>query len=106
MDWLIFFILGGWGSGWPRDPEDYWPKWCIACRLIIGGISAIIVNMLYPMDIGTGFMTAAVIWVAAWRAFFEPGDVVGVKLNPVGAPDVASCPEVFHEIIAGCERRT
>jgi hypothetical protein len=65
MDWLIFFILGGWGSGWPRDPEDYWPKWCIACRLIIGGISAIIVNMLYPMDIGTGFMTAAIISFAS-----------------------------------------
>ncbi len=46
-------------------------------------------------------LTGAPDWVAAWRMFFEPGDVVGVKLNPVGAPDVASCPEVFHEIIAG-----
>ena len=46
-------------------------------------------------------LTGAPDWIAAWRAFFEPGDVVGVKLNPVGAPDVASCPEVFHEIIAG-----
>ena len=43
---LIIFLLGGLGSGWPRDPEDYWPRWCIACRVIIGGLSAIIINVL------------------------------------------------------------
>lgn len=37
----------------------------------------------------------------AWRFFFRPGDVVGVKLNPVGQPHVISAPEVVHEIIAG-----
>lgn len=37
----------------------------------------------------------------AWRYFFEPGDVVGVKLNPVGRPHVISAPEVFLEIVAG-----
>jgi uncharacterized protein (DUF362 family) len=37
----------------------------------------------------------------AWRTFFEPGDVVGVKLNPVGRPHVISAPEVFHEILEG-----
>ncbi|MCW5981208.1 MAG: DUF362 domain-containing protein [Bryobacteraceae bacterium] len=37
----------------------------------------------------------------AWRAFFSPGDVVGVKLNPVGAPHVISAPEVFAEILEG-----
>jgi uncharacterized protein (DUF362 family) len=37
----------------------------------------------------------------AWRAFFEPGDVVGVKLNPVGRPFVVSAPEVFLEIVEG-----
>ncbi|HYM12763.1 MAG TPA: DUF362 domain-containing protein, partial [Bryobacterales bacterium] len=40
-------------------------------------------------------------WVAAWRLFFEPGDVVGIKVNPVGQPDVISSPPVLHEIIAG-----
>ena len=38
---------------------------------------------------------------AAWRQFFEPGDVVGIKLNPVGQPDVISSAEVVQEIIAG-----
>src|SRR4051812_43787013 len=37
----------------------------------------------------------------AWRQFFGPGDVVGVKLNPVGQPHVMSSPEVVREIIAG-----
>jgi uncharacterized protein (DUF362 family) len=38
---------------------------------------------------------------AAWSAFFEPGDVVGIKVNPVGAPHVISSPEVLNEIIGG-----
>ncbi len=40
---------------------------------------------------------------SAWRLFFEPGDVVGIKVNPVGGPLVISCPEVLHEIIRGLE---
>src|SRR5688500_7722165 len=32
----------------------------------------------------------------AWRYFFEPGDVVGIKLNPVGRPFVISSPEVVR----------
>lgn len=37
----------------------------------------------------------------AWRQFVEPGDVVGIKVNPVGQPHVISSPEVLREIIAG-----
>lgn len=37
----------------------------------------------------------------AWRVFFSPGDVVGIKLNPVGRPHVVSAPEVFLEIVEG-----
>lgn len=37
----------------------------------------------------------------AWRAFFQPGDVVGLKLNPVGMPYVISAAEVVQEIIEG-----
>ena len=37
----------------------------------------------------------------AWCTFFEPGDVVGIKLNPVGRPHVISSPETVNEIIAG-----
>jgi hypothetical protein len=39
-------------------------------------------------------------WQSAWKLFFQPGDVVGIKLNPVGRPHVISAPEVVREIIA------
>jgi Domain of unknown function (DUF362) len=48
-------------------------------------------------------LTGAPDWVAAWRSFFEPGEVVGIKLNPSSLPWVISAPEVVHEIIAGLE---
>src|SRR5579859_87170 len=35
-------------------------------------------------------LTGADSWTDAWRIFFEPGDVVGIKLNPVGQPLVKS----------------
>jgi uncharacterized protein (DUF362 family) len=50
---------------------------------------------------GMAELTGAGDWVAGWRAFFEPGDVVGIKVNPVGQPHVISCAEVIHEIVAG-----
>jgi uncharacterized protein (DUF362 family) len=37
----------------------------------------------------------------AWRYFFQPGDVVGLKLNPVGQPHVMSAPEMVMEIVDG-----
>ena len=48
-------------------------------------------------------LTGADGWADAWRRFFEPGDVVGIKLNPVGQPLVKSDATVVREIIAGLE---
>lgn len=48
-------------------------------------------------------LTGAPDWVQAWRMFFEKGDVVGIKLNPVSRPWVISSPEVVQEIVAGLE---
>jgi uncharacterized protein (DUF362 family) len=39
----------------------------------------------------------------AWRMFVQPGDVVGIKLNPVGRPFVISSPEVVRAIISGVQ---
>jgi len=55
------------------------------------------------MDRGMMDLTGAPSPVEAWRSFFEPSDVVGIKLNPVGRPDVISSPEAVHEIIAGLQ---
>jgi uncharacterized protein (DUF362 family) len=46
-------------------------------------------------------LTGAPDVTAAWRVFVEPGDIIGIKVNPVGAPRVISAPEVLREIIAG-----
>ena len=35
----------------------------------------------------------------AWRSFFGPSDVVGIKVNCSGAPQVMSSPEVVAEIV-------
>ena len=39
--------------------------------------------------------------VQAWRSFFEPGDVVGVKIVPNGYPLAHSSPELMLEVIDG-----
>jgi uncharacterized protein (DUF362 family) len=52
---------------------------------------------------GMAELTGAPDWVSAWRSFFEPGEVVGIKLNPASVPWVISAPEVVQEIIAGLE---
>jgi hypothetical protein len=41
--------------------------------------------------------------VDAWRSFFEPGDVVGIKMNPVGNPLANTTSELMLEVIAGLE---
>src|SRR5262245_20707361 len=48
-------------------------------------------------------LTGAERWADAWRRFFEPGDVVGIKVIPVGQPRVISDATVVQEIIAGLE---
>jgi hypothetical protein len=53
------------------------------------------------VDRGMKELTGADDSVSAWRGFFEPGDVVGVKMNPVGNPLANSSSELMLEIIEG-----
>jgi uncharacterized protein (DUF362 family) len=39
----------------------------------------------------------------AWSKFIEPKDIVGIKINPSGAPACCSSPEIVKEIVAGVE---
>lgn len=38
---------------------------------------------------------------SVWKSLFEPGDVVGIKVNPAGQPHVVSSIEIVWECIAG-----
>ncbi|HET6177559.1 MAG TPA: DUF362 domain-containing protein [Candidatus Sulfotelmatobacter sp.] len=39
----------------------------------------------------------------AWRKFVEPKDIVGIKINPSGAPACCSSPEIVREIISAVQ---
>lgn len=39
----------------------------------------------------------------AWAKFVEPTDIVGIKINPSGAPACCSSPEIVREIVASLE---
>lgn len=41
--------------------------------------------------------------VEAWRSMFEPGDVVGIKVNPVGNPLAISNHATVHALVEGLE---
>jgi hypothetical protein len=45
-------------------------------------------------------LTGAPDWQSAFRMFFTPGEVVGIKLNPVSRPYVISSAETFQELVA------
>jgi uncharacterized protein (DUF362 family) len=59
------------------------------------------------MDRGMCELTGADHPVEAWRRFFQPGDVVGIKVNPVGRKrgpghvGSISSPEVILEVVQG-----
>jgi len=40
---------------------------------------------------------------AAWAKFVEPHDIVGIKINPSGAPACCSSPEILREIIGSVQ---
>ncbi|HEX4771000.1 MAG TPA: DUF362 domain-containing protein [Bryobacteraceae bacterium] len=46
-------------------------------------------------------LTRAPSWPEAWRAFFEKGDVVGIKVSPVGGLLLSSDPSVLRSLIDG-----
>lgn len=53
------------------------------------------------LDRGLTELTGATDGVEGWRAFFEPGDVVGIKVVPNGHPQAPTSPELVLEVIEG-----
>ena len=77
-------------------------------RVIAVERPGVVINRKYQREIvrqmlakGMMELTGAPSPQEAWRFFFEPSDVVGLKLNPVGRPFVMSAPEMVQEIVAG-----
>ena len=56
------------------------------------------------MQKGMMELTGAPSWDDAWRVFIEPGDVVGIKVSPVGGPTLSSDSIVLNQIIDGIKR--
>ena len=53
------------------------------------------------MEKGMTALTGAPAWTDAWRSFFEKGDVVGIKVCPVGGAKLCSDATVLHSILDG-----
>jgi hypothetical protein len=53
------------------------------------------------MEKGMTSLTGAPGWIDAWRSFFQKGDVVGIKVCPVGGPRLSSDATVLHNILDG-----
>lgn len=53
------------------------------------------------MERGITALTGAPSWTEAWRSFFEKGDVVAIKVCPVGGPTLSSDAIVLHNILDG-----
>ncbi len=49
-------------------------------------------------------LTGAPGWVDAWRVFFEPGDVVAIKVSPVGGRRLCSDALVLNQVIDGLKQ--
>ena len=53
------------------------------------------------MEKGMTALSGAPGWSEAWRSFFEKGDVVGIKVSPVGGRTLCSDATVLHAILDG-----
>jgi hypothetical protein len=53
------------------------------------------------MTRGMTALTGAPAWADAWRTLFEKGDVVGIKVSPVGGPTLCSDAVVLRQVLDG-----
>jgi hypothetical protein len=77
-------------------------------RVIAVSHPAVLVSNVYQsgpveavMDRGMRELTGAPAWTDAWRVFFEPSDVVAIKVCPVGGRGICSDGLVLNRIIDG-----
>lgn len=70
---------------------------------IVSGVyqPEIIRNMMHK---GMTALTGAPAWTDAWRTFIQKGDVVAIKVCPVGGAKLSSDPSVLHMIVDGIKQ--
>jgi len=56
------------------------------------------------MQKGIRELTGAPSWIDGWRSLFEKGDVVGIKVSPVGGKNLSSDAFVLREILEGLKQ--
>jgi hypothetical protein len=56
------------------------------------------------MEKGMTTLTGAPAWTDAWRSMFEKGDVVGIKVSPVGGKNLCSDGSVLHNVLDGLKQ--
>ena len=56
-------------------------------------------NIRRMIEQGMKELTGEIPAVRAWQRFVTPDDVVGIKINPSGAPACCSSPEIVREVI-------
>ena len=69
-------------------------------RAILGGAYQL-EPVKQMMTRGMMELTGAPSWADAWRVFVQRGDVVGIKVSPVGGPTLSSDAIVLNQIIDG-----
>ncbi len=72
-------------------------------RSIVSGAyqAAPVTEMMHK---GMMSLTGAPSWADAWKVFVEPGDVVGIKVSPVGGKTLCSDAIVLNQIIDGIKQ--
>jgi hypothetical protein len=99
-------------AGWKGAPGGAAPKSAPAAlppnRVVSVAASDMLVDAKYnPAAVGRAFeagmreLTGEKTQAAAWSSLFSPSDVVGIKINCLGAPRVSSSVESVNAVVAG-----
>ncbi len=110
-------VLAGGGAligkaGWKGAPGGAAPRSAPAAlppnRVVSVAASDMLVDAKYnPAAVGRAFdagmreLTGEKTQAAAWSSLFSPSDVVGIKINCLGAPRVSSSFESVNAVVAG-----
>ncbi len=101
-------VLTGCGGGVrPAGPEAL-PRAAAKSRVVSAAAEDMLIDTRYnPAAVGRAFaagmkeLTGEKSEAAAWASLFSPGDVVGIKINCLGAPRVSSSVESLRAVAAG-----